>query len=110
MGIRSITDSSRKLSAAELDELEARLDASLPESYRAFLMKHNGGRPHPAMYLHGRRLDQFLSVHDAPETYGNLWDTLNYPQRCKPRGGSQVLESTLAYRGYYRRPLPRALM
>ncbi|MBI3269409.1 MAG: SMI1/KNR4 family protein [Planctomycetes bacterium] len=44
-----ISSQGNALSDAELEVVEKLLPWSLPEAYRAFLLKHNGGKPIPPM-------------------------------------------------------------
>ncbi|HKS30570.1 MAG TPA: SMI1/KNR4 family protein [Pyrinomonadaceae bacterium] len=46
-----IYDSGPPVSEDELERLEARLRHKLPEPYRSFLLKHNGGRPEPNTFV-----------------------------------------------------------
>jgi hypothetical protein len=39
-----------KLNAADINDFERLLGAKLPADYRSFLLKHNGGKPHPANF------------------------------------------------------------
>ena len=53
--------------------LEARLGRCLPDDYREFLLRHNGGRPEPRLFRIPKRggaytnstVDWFLSLHDG---------------------------------------------
>lgn len=46
-GAVTFRDSGPRLSKTDLDEFEKRAAIRLPEEYRRFLLKHNGGRPEP---------------------------------------------------------------
>lgn len=58
------------LDEARLIAFEAEFGATLPEEYRAFLLKHNGGRPVPANFrLSGddaSDVHQLYGLHDGP--------------------------------------------
>lgn len=43
-----ITGSEKSLSEQDLQRAESVIGASLPDEYRRFLLRHNGGRPDPA--------------------------------------------------------------
>jgi hypothetical protein len=43
----NIVESERPISENDLMRIEKAIDGPLPEQYRAFLLKHNGGRPEP---------------------------------------------------------------
>lgn len=72
MGIREFIRSGPRLDEDDIRVMESKLGASLPASYRAFLLRHNGGKPVPAHYR-SRTLDTFLIVDDQLEEYTNLW-------------------------------------
>lgn len=65
-----IADEYSSLTSDELDHLERQLAIRLPESYRSFLLAHNGGRPSPDLFLckdgKGSFVQAFLGVHDGP--------------------------------------------
>ncbi len=68
-----IEDSNRFGAATEQDvcAFETSLGVRLPEDYRRFLLKHNGGRPRPATFRIGAaegesRVHLFLGLHDGP--------------------------------------------
>jgi cell wall assembly regulator SMI1 len=42
------TESGPPLTEERLQGAERRLGVTLPDEYRAFLLRHNGGRPHPS--------------------------------------------------------------
>jgi cell wall assembly regulator SMI1 len=52
--IPRITDSGRPLSLDDLQNAEHRLNVQLPNDYRSFLLAHNGGKPTPAWFRHGK--------------------------------------------------------
>lgn len=43
----SITENGNPIVGHQIDELESELNCKLPDSYRKFLLAHNGGRPYP---------------------------------------------------------------
>ncbi len=45
-----ITDVGGLVSEPQIDRLEESLDVKLPEDYRSFLLRTNGGKPHPAFF------------------------------------------------------------
>ena len=45
-----ISNSQTKLTEKEISQLESETDISLPDDYRAFLLKYNGGEPDPAVF------------------------------------------------------------
>jgi hypothetical protein len=66
------------LSEQKLQELELKLGINLPEDYRSFLKKFNGGKPNPAGFwikqgVDGSEVHQFYGLHNGPK-----WLSLNY--------------------------------
>lgn len=55
----------------QIASLEARIGASLPDDYREFLRKHNGGRPQPDAFLLG---DDFETDEDVVQCFFPLRD------------------------------------
>ena len=69
------------LTEERLRRLEARLKARLPDDYRAFLLRYNGGRPTLSRFtftLDGEEqesiLEWFFAVHDQPYEEPDDWD------------------------------------
>ncbi len=72
------------LAEDRLAKLEAKLGARLPEDYRAFLLKYNGGRPDRQRFLftgenyNGEEqesiLEWFFAVHDQPYDEDAEWE------------------------------------
>ena len=69
------------LTEERLRRLEARLKARLPDDYRAFLLRYNGGRPTLSRFtftLDGEEqesiLEWFFAVHDQPCEEPEDWD------------------------------------
>lgn len=60
------------LSSEKMQALEERLDIVLPEQYRDFLLRHNGGTPDPALFEcaggGGSSVRSFLGVHEGPHS------------------------------------------
>lgn len=73
------------LDAGDISEMESKLGASLPASYRAFLLRHNGGTPEPA-YYRDRKLRTFHVVDDRVEEYVNLWGDIDNMHDDLPAG------------------------
>ncbi len=48
--LETVTEAGRSLSCTDLESFEARNGISLPEDYKAFLLKHNGGVPEQNCY------------------------------------------------------------
>jgi hypothetical protein len=48
--IMQMTECGRPLSTKEIEALDAKLGLSLPEEYKSFLLRYNGGRPTPNAY------------------------------------------------------------
>jgi hypothetical protein len=40
---------------SDIEALEVQLQVKLPDSYRSFLIKHNGGQPSPSTFLISER-------------------------------------------------------
>lgn len=52
--LQAMTECGRKLDRADIEDLQDRLGIRLPRVYADFLLKYNGGRPHPADFpIHG---------------------------------------------------------
>jgi cell wall assembly regulator SMI1 len=69
------------LSEERLGRLESRLKARLPDDYRAFLLRHNGGRPTRSRFTFSQDgeeresvLEWFFAVHDRPYEEPDEWD------------------------------------
>jgi hypothetical protein len=64
------------ITEADIDELEQSLGVALPTSYRAFLLRHNGGRPIPENIFgddrSGSMLNHFFSVKDDEDVYSTI--------------------------------------
>jgi hypothetical protein len=66
-------DTERPISSVDLDGLQRRLGVQLPDDYRAWLLRYNGGRPWPGAfhYKHekgdytGSQVAWFLAVYDG---------------------------------------------
>ncbi len=64
-----ITDAGAPLTEKQIERVERELDVKLPEEYRSFLLRHNGGRPRPDFFpvlghktLHSGRLEQLFGI------------------------------------------------
>ena len=73
-----IVDSNKygKLVVERLDEFETKIGAKLPESYRDFLVNHNGGKPMPCDFEVSKKegsnsLHVVYGIHNGP-SYTNL--------------------------------------
>jgi hypothetical protein len=69
------------LTEERLQRLEGRLKARLPDDYRAFLLRHNGGRPTLSRFtfsVDGEEqesiVEWFFAVHDQPYEEPDDWD------------------------------------
>jgi hypothetical protein len=79
-----ITDVGGLVSEPQIDRLEQSLDVKLPEDYRSFLLRTNGGKPHPAFFpvqghktIHYGRLDSLFGV-GRPVKQSNIdWNYKN---------------------------------
>jgi cell wall assembly regulator SMI1 len=81
-----------RISESDVTALEDRLGVQLPPGYRAFLLKHNGGRPFPAsfmMTLDGNRVPWrihfFLGIRHREETLRLDW-AWEVTQDTRPHG------------------------
>ncbi|HEX5748537.1 MAG TPA: SMI1/KNR4 family protein [Archangium sp.] len=69
-----ITESEPPVSKARIQEVERFIGSELPEPYKRFLLKHNGGTPKPCEFLFRSKdkpprpalLSWFLAIHDGP--------------------------------------------
>jgi hypothetical protein len=81
-----IEGSKKKVSDKALAALEASLGYTLPDDYRAFLLKHNGGRPEPDCFpLAGsdeatEMIDGFIPI-DGANSLGLEWTMTTYAGR-----------------------------
>src|SRR2546421_37952 len=57
-----ITDSGAPPSLDDLEQTEERLGVRLPEDYRSFLLRQNGGKPTPAWFRHGEEADDVAEI------------------------------------------------
>jgi cell wall assembly regulator SMI1 len=69
------------LTEERLQRLEKKLKARLPDDYRTFLLRYNGGRPALSRFTfetHGEKqesvLEWFFAVHDLPYEEPDDWD------------------------------------
>lgn len=46
----TMRDSAAPITDLDIKRLERKIKLNLPEAYKAFLMKHNGGRPTPKFF------------------------------------------------------------
>lgn len=98
-----IHDSKGGVSEQDLINLEAQLGVKLPNSYRDFLKKHNGGYPQPdgfdfANGEDGSSVDKFLEISSSKnesvsEYYNNYNDRIpkDYFPIAKDPGGNLIL-------------------
>lgn len=98
-----IHDSKGGVSEQDLINLEAQLGVKLPNSYRDFLKKHNGGYPQPdgfdfANGEDGSSVDKFLEISSSKnesvsEYYNNYKDRIpkDYFPIAKDPGGNLIL-------------------
>lgn len=106
-----ITGSKGRLSPDDLKQTENLLGISLPESYRIFLLRHNGGYPRPsdfniqwsgqefAVGWKVSRVDYFLAIHDGKSAsliedfrrYGDQFPTGTLPIAADPSGNYVLL-------------------
>lgn len=65
-----ITGAETPVSSEALAQVEIRLDIHLPDQYRQFLLKHNGGKPTPDLFEcadgGGSFIHKFLAIHEGP--------------------------------------------
>lgn len=72
--LSNIQKSGPVLSEADVNEAEEKLGLSLPQTYKAFLLRHNGGKPEPAsidfegekLKLPGDEIKKFYGVGGRP--------------------------------------------
>ena len=63
-----ITNSQVSLTTAMIEQLESDTGISLPDDYKSFLLKHNGGEPDPSMFeTKDGKLESFV-LHFLPIT------------------------------------------
>lgn len=111
-----IRNSECPLTSATLKDVEDRLGFELPDDYRNFLLKHNGGQPQPSVfhfkYESGRYadscIDWFLAVyhgeHDNFETYYEMYkgERMRLPPELVPiahdPGGNLICISVIGFR------------
>lgn len=79
----SIVDSEASLSKEQIEKVEQSLGIKLPEPYKAFLLKHNGGGPRPSGFFYRREgedlqegiISWFLAIHCSERTF-------DFPRGC----------------------------
>ena len=78
--LRRMDDVGRHLRTEDLDDIERALGKQLPEEYRRFLMRHNGGTPVPSEFgIHGLEgnpygnMQEFFGIDQALESSDLLW-------------------------------------
>ena len=75
MPIRGCEFTGPPITEADIDELEQTLGVELPASYRAFLLRYNGGRPIPDGFgddRFGSLMDSFFSVKNDENVYDTI--------------------------------------
>lgn len=88
-----ITGEEAPISSEMLDQVEKRLNIQLPDQYRQFLLRHNGGTPTPNLFEcadgGGSFVHKFLAIHDGP--YDNFereslsfWANKSVPDNIVP--------------------------
>jgi cell wall assembly regulator SMI1 len=95
MPVPVMKDTKQPLTPADLEAVEQRLGIRLPDDYRAWLLKHNGGRPKPAGFKYkletGPYTDGvvawFLGLHDGPHE--------NFERDCRWWKGQHRLPENL---------------
>lgn len=86
--IEKILDSGRSISEFDLAQLESRVGKSLPQTYKDFLLRNNGGRPRP-MYFPMRGVENnpvgqvldFFGIDDPIESCRIDWNYEIYKNR-----------------------------
>ena len=67
--IERLDECARPLSAEDVQAIEAQIGVRLPDDYKAFLLRHNGGRPRPnAFPIQGLANNPFGVIQNL------LWD------------------------------------
>jgi cell wall assembly regulator SMI1 len=79
-----MSDSFQSISLAQINQLETAIQAKFPESYKNFLLQHNGGSPEPCVFEYidasetrlgcinnflGIHSGELSNLHDYIETY-----------------------------------------
>src|ERR1051325_11614933 len=87
--MKSIESTDPRPSENDILEFENRWNLQLPQDYRSFLLKHNGGRPFPAMFpISGMennpegQVQDFFGLGTAIKSYDLNWvlENLGVPQ------------------------------
>lgn len=88
-----LTESGPSISSDDIVALESQLRTQLPESYRQFLMKYNGGRPKPdTIQIEGlpggsTDIQFFFGINDPMDSANVLWNW----KSCSGRIPDQLL-------------------
>jgi cell wall assembly regulator SMI1 len=88
----NIVESEAPVTKERIEEVEQTLGIKLPEQYKAFLLKHNGGGPRPSEFLYLREGEEpqegivswFLAIHDGAQE--NFLDYYRTFQHRIPKG------------------------
>lgn len=79
--IKRMTECARPLSHKDIRVLEEEIGLTLPQEYQSFLLKYNGGRPHPnAFPIEGLEnnpvgaIQIFFGIDDEIESCNLLWN------------------------------------
>jgi hypothetical protein len=84
----TINHSGRKLGEDDLRDFEHDLGARLPDAYRAFLLRNNGGTPWPDMIrIEGlptrvTNIQMFFGLHQSDEQYNLDWNLRTFAERA----------------------------
>lgn len=63
-----LEDSQQQLIPNDISTLEIQLKLKLPESFKKFLIKNNGGYPIDELFFRGYEIDEFFSIKYGEET------------------------------------------
>jgi cell wall assembly regulator SMI1 len=100
-----IVNSKAQLTPENIKPLQAEIGLDLPDDYRAFLLRHNGGRPKPSGFSFVRRgceeaamVGDFYAIQEGSpvdllkklRTFGSRIPPAFLPVACDP-GGDQIL-------------------
>lgn len=72
MGIRKIVESGPPVDKVSIESIEKKLGAKLPNTYREFLLTHNGGRPEPCSFSRNVVVTHFYGVLPKAKNYDLL--------------------------------------
>lgn len=114
MNIMGLEEVGEKITALDISEFEDNFNVKLPEDYKSFLLKNNGGYPSEIMFTpdfvevdpvtkkenrQGTDVEEFLSLSDVSFEYGDILDEDYIPNEYIPFARTSFGSLLLIYVG-----------